>query len=300
MNTGPGNPTLDQLNVLVEVVEAGSFTGAARKLNRALSVISYTISNLEAQLGVPLFDRTKSRRPVLTTEGRMVLAEARSVVGGISALRAKVAGMMNGLEGELHVVLDSLLPSDRVVEALKAFCAEFPSTTLNLHIETLGAVAHMVLEKTATVGIAGPYADYSELTRINVGLVRMVPVAGRHHALATGVEDGAAGASRDHVQLVVYDRSDRTKGKDFSVSANRTWRLADLSAKHALLRGGIGWGMMPLAMVRDDIASGLLVELDLPDRRAFDYPIDAIYRTDTPPGPAACWLIERFRAQQAG
>ena len=43
-----GTPTLDQLHVLTAVVEAGSFSAAARRLNRAQSVISYTIANLEA------------------------------------------------------------------------------------------------------------------------------------------------------------------------------------------------------------------------------------------------------------
>lgn len=50
----PGQPTLDQLKVFITVVETGSFAAASRKLNRATSVISYTIANLEAQLGVTL------------------------------------------------------------------------------------------------------------------------------------------------------------------------------------------------------------------------------------------------------
>ena len=64
-----------------------------------------------------------------------------------------------------------------------------------------------------------------------------------------------------------------------------------------LLRAGIGGGMMPLARVKDDLAAGTLVELAVPDLAPFDYPLDAIYRADTPPGPAATWLIERFRGQ---
>jgi len=302
MPSGPGTPTLDQLQVLVQVVDTGSFTAAARKTNRALSVISYTISNLEAQLGVSLFDRTSSRRPQLTEAGRIVLAEARSVVGSVGNLRAKVAGMLQGLEGELHVVLDCLLPPERVVDALTAFSEEYPSVTLHLHGETLGAVADLVLSGSAVVGVSGPFtAGFDELHRISVGSLRMVPVAGRQHPLASVPLGGnPPGAGREHVQLVVYDRSPLTKGRDFSVISSRTWRLADLYAKHMLLRAGIGWGMMPLAMVKDDLAAGVLVELDLPDGAAFDYPLDAIYRADTPPGPAACWLIERFRGQHSG
>ena len=299
MPSGPGTPTLDQLQVFVQVVDAGSFTAAARTLNRALSVISYTIAHLEAQLGVSLFDRTSSRRPQLTEAGRVVLAEARSVVGGVDTLRSKVAGMMQGLEGELCVALDSLLSRARVVDALTAFSKEYPSVKLHLHMETLGAVAGLVLDGSAVIGISGAFtAGLDELQRSSVGSLRMVPIAGRQHKLATVPPGGhPPGVSRDHVQLVIYDRSPLTAGRDFSVNANHTWRLAELSSKHMLLNAGIGWGMMPLAMVKDDIAAGVLVQLDIPDAVAFDYKLDAIYRTDTPPGPAACWLVKRFQGQ---
>ncbi len=296
MSSGPGTPTLDQLNVLVQVVEAGSFTAAARKMNRALSVVSYTISNLEAQLGVSLFDRTVSRKPRLTEAGEVVLAEARLVLGGVGSLRAKVAGLLHGLEGELHLVLDCLLPPARVIDALTAFSEQYPTVRLHLHMETLGAVASLVFDKTATIGISGPFtADLDDLHRVGVGSLRMVPVASPKHPLAAS--DHPPGAARHHVQLVIYDRSPLTRGKDFSVVASHTWRLADLDAKHMLLRAGIGWGMMPHERVKDDLAAGVLVKLDLPDVASFDYPLDAIYRVDTPPGPSATWLIERFRRQ---
>ena len=57
----PGIPTLEQLRVFLTVVEAGSFTAAAKRLGRAVSAVSYTIGNLEQQLGVSLFDREGSR-----------------------------------------------------------------------------------------------------------------------------------------------------------------------------------------------------------------------------------------------
>ena len=299
MQNTPRAPTLDQLNVLVQVVEAGSFTAAAQKLHRTLSAVSYAVSSLESQLGVSLFDRSSSRSPQITEAGRLVLAEARSVLTSVGSLRAKVAGLQDGLEGELHVVLDCLLPAERVTDALTAFFEVHPSVALHLHMETLGAIAHMVLNRSASVGLSGPFtAQFDELHRVGVGRVRMVAIAGPSHPLAQGGGGGQApGSVREHVQLVVYDRSKLTQGHEFSVRANRTWRLADLSAKHMLLRAGMGWGMMPLAMVRDDLARGTLVELSLPDLQPFDYPVDAIHRTDSPPGPAARWLIERFRNQ---
>jgi DNA-binding transcriptional LysR family regulator len=83
----------------------------------------------------------------------VVLAEARLVCDGVGSLRAKVAGMLQGLEGKLHVAFDSLLSSARVVDAIAAFSSTYPTVGLHLHVETLSAVVNLVLEKKAIIGI---------------------------------------------------------------------------------------------------------------------------------------------------
>jgi DNA-binding transcriptional LysR family regulator len=293
----PGTPTLDQLKVFLTVIEIGSFAGAARRLNRATSVISYSISNLEAQLGVTLFDRESTRKPRLTEAGRTVLAEARTVANGIDGLRAKVRGLLQGLEAEVHLAVDVLLPAERILDALRAFRSEFPTVTLHLHVEAMGAVTKLILDRVATVAISGPLdAGVGGIERIGVGSVTMIPVAAPDHPLALQGRN-APGAGREHIQLVLTDRSPLTQGRDFGVVSSRTWRLADLGAKHMLLKEGIGWGNMPVPMIADDLAQGRLVHLDMPDAQGSDYMMEAIYRTDTPPGPAASWLIKRFLEQ---
>ncbi|HEX7858484.1 MAG TPA: LysR family transcriptional regulator [Sphingobium sp.] len=292
----PGTPTLDQLKVRLAVVDAGSFAAAARRLNRATSVVSYSIANLEAQLGLILFDRETTRKPQLTEAGRMVLAEARTVTNGIDNLRARSKGMLQGLESELHIVLDTFLPEHRVVDALTSFRAQFPTVTLHLYVETLGAVTKLVMDRVATIGIAGPLVTVDGIEKIGVGSVRLVPVASPDHPLAVAGSN-EPGAGREHVQLVLTDRSPLTQGRDIAVIGTSTWRLADLSSKHMLLKTGIGWGNMPLPMVEEDLANGKLVMLDMPDNISGDYVMDAIYRTDTPPGPAGSWLIAHLRQQ---
>jgi DNA-binding transcriptional LysR family regulator len=297
MPSGPGTPTLDQLRVFLTVVEVGSFAGAARKLGRATSVISYAIANLESQLGVSLFDRESTRKPQLTEPGRAVLAEARSISNGINGLRAKVQGLLQGLEAEIHLVLDVMLPASRVVDALKAFRAEFPTVSLRLYVEALGAVTQMVLNRTATIGVGGPLdAEIAGVERVGVGSVELIPVASPDHPLALGGRN-APGAARDHIQLVLTDRSPLTQGQDLAVVGTQTWRLADLGSKHMLLKEGIGWGNMPEPMVREDLEARRLVHLDVPDCKGGAYRLQALYRTDTPPGPAGSWLIDRFQAQ---
>jgi DNA-binding transcriptional LysR family regulator len=290
----PGYPTLDQLRIFLAVVDEGSFNGAARKLNRAVSVISYGIVNLEAQLGVSLFEREGSKKPRLTEAGQAVLSEARGISNDVDGLRAKVRGLLEGLEPEVALAVDVLVPSQWVAAILREFQFAFPTVTLRLHAEALGAVAALVVSGVAQLGIGGPViANDPAFERIAAGSVELIPVAAPNHALAQ-MKKPTPGAARNYTQLVLTDRSPLTEGRDFGVMGGRTWRLADLGAKHALLLEGIGWGNMPREMVAADLASGRLVELQLPDHRGGNYALSALWRRDQPPGPATRWLLDRF------
>jgi DNA-binding transcriptional LysR family regulator len=290
----PGIPTFEQLRVFLTVVEAGSFTAAAKRLGRAVSAVSYTIGNLEQQLGVSLFDREQSRTPRLTEAGSAVLSKARVVAVGIDDLRASVRTLLKGIEAEVTLVVDVMLPSARLVAAVQAFEVTFPTVTLRLHVEALSAVAQLVRQGGAMIGIGGGLRDIEpELELIHVGDVEIIPVAAPNHPLARGRPD-ASGAARTHRQLVLTVRTPFSEGPDVGIFSADTWRLADLGAKHALLLAGVGWGNMPEPIVRADLAAGRLVRLELPEARNALYPLRALHRTDEPPGPAAAWLIQRF------
>ncbi|TXL69853.1 LysR family transcriptional regulator [Vineibacter terrae] len=292
---GPGTPTLDQIQVFLAVVEAGSFAGAARRLGRATSVVSYAIGNLEAQLGLALFDRRTTRKPQLTEAGRAILADARTVSLGLDGLRAKARGLLSGLEAEVALAVDVMLPTERLVAALEAFQAEFPTVSLRLQVEALGAVTQLVLDGTASVGVSGPLPHrLDELSRRRIGSVELIPVAAPRHRLAHAEGHLISVLARNELQLVLTDRSALTAGQDMAVLSVRTWRLADLGAKHALILAGLGWGNMPEPMVRADIAAGRLVQLTLCEWGSNTYPLEAVHRIDRPPGPAARWLIERL------
>jgi DNA-binding transcriptional LysR family regulator len=292
-----GTPSLDQLRVFVTVVETGSFAAAGRHLARATSAISYTIAHLEEQLGVALFDRTRTRKPVLTDAGTAVLSKARALSGGVDDLRARVRGLRSGLEAEVTLVVDVMLPTRRLAEAVRAFEATFPTVPLRLHVEALSAVSQLVKAGTVGIGISGSlHTPGNDLERLAVGSVEMIPVAASGHPLAQPPAK-QPGEARGYRQLILTVRSSFSEGEDVGVYGNEAWRVADLGAKHALLRAGVGWGFMPEPVVHDDLASGCLKRLDLPEARPGIYPLQAIYRTDNPPGPAAAWLVQHFARQ---
>jgi DNA-binding transcriptional LysR family regulator len=164
-----------------------------------------------------------------------------------------------------------------------------------IYVESLGAAVQTVLDGVADIGLVAAIGDYPELRHSEVTEVELIPVAAPCHALAQLPGPLTPDVARDHVQLVLTDRSPLTAGKDHGVVAVRTWRLADLGAKHAMLLAGLGWGSMPRHMVDDDLAAGRLVRLDMSDGSGWPrVPIHVVSRADNAFGPAGRWMAERL------
>jgi DNA-binding transcriptional LysR family regulator len=289
--------SLDQLRAFIAAVDEGSFSAGARRLHRAQSAVSELVSNLEAQLGVILFDRSE-RYPKLTPAGVQLVADARSVVANVDLLKARARGISGGLESELSAVVDVLFPIEAIAESAKEFRDRFPRTPLRLYVEALGGAYQPVLDGRCSLGVVGslPIAPDS-LTLERLQGLPMIMVAAREHPLAMfqGVIPKTELAK--HVQLVLTDRSELSAGREFGVMSPLTWRLGDLFAKHAFLLKGLGWGGMPLHAVRQDLMEGRLVKLSIEDlvEESLILPMSAVYLTAKPPGPAGRWLIERLK-----
>jgi DNA-binding transcriptional LysR family regulator len=252
---------------------------------------------LEDQFGVVLFDRS-GRFPKLTPEGVLLLADARSIVSEVATMKARARLMASGLETELSVVIDVFFPTTVVSAAAKAFASRFPLTPLRLFVEGMGAGYQPVVEGRCGLGVLStiPVA-FPSLVSERLGEVPLVAVASSNHPLSRLTHRIPRHEMAKHLQLVLTDRSDLMSGRDFGVVASSTWRLADLSTKHAFLKDGIGWGGMPLHMVENDIASGSLVILnddDVPPG-GFMLTMSAYHRSSDPPGPAGRWFIDRLK-----
>jgi DNA-binding transcriptional LysR family regulator len=192
-------------------------------------------------------------------------------------------GLLDGLEAEVSLVVDSVYPSDQLPAALNDFHTKFPTVPLRISVQALEGVERVVRNGNAWIGVG---------QRIEIGAVRLIPVAAPNHPLALS---GATSSSRgrQYLQLVLSNQP-AAEGRVYCVVSLANWRVGDLTIKHKLLVGGIGWGGMPEPMVRADIESGRLVRLDLRDWRSGEYAMQVVHKTETPPGPAGRWLIERL------
>lgn len=277
--------TLDQMRAFVAVADAGSFRAAAARLSRVQSAVSHAVAGLEAQLGVTLFDRA-GHRPVLTPEGRALLADMRALLLKADLLRARARGMGEGVELGLSIAVDPLFPEQHLAAALAVLHAEFPSVGVRLWPAPLGAAEAALRDRRCglaltTAEIANPRIEAEFLLTL-----AFVAVAAPTHPLTATEGPLSAAALADHLQIVVEDPSALTEGRDFGVLSPGTWRVGDLQTKRALIRAGLGWGRLPGWLVERDLAEGRLVRIG--GRQGEETITAALaHRVEDPPGPAA-------------
>jgi DNA-binding transcriptional LysR family regulator len=259
--------TLDQLRALLTVAEEGSFSAAARKLRRVQSAVSSAMSNLEAQLDVALWDRS-AKVPRLTAQG----------------------------EASVSLCVDQLFPLAALVELCQDFAREFPTVDLRVDTQTLSAVSARVVDGRATLGVVSPMGLAPGLARHPLARIRMVAVVSPRHPLARRRGRVPTAALRDAVQIVLSERDDAGVA-DQAVLSPRTWRIADLPTKHAMLVAGLGWGNLPEHAVRDDLARGRLVAIRPADWDADEHTLrlSAVHRADAPFGAAHRWALARLQ-----
>jgi DNA-binding transcriptional LysR family regulator len=292
--------TLDQLRALVAVVEEGSFSAAARKLKRVQSAISTSMSNLETQLGVQVWDRA-TRVASLTQQGQAVLAAARRVLMEMDSLRRLASGLTTGLEPLVSLCVDALFPLGVLLEVCAEFAKQFPSVDLRVDTEVLSAVSARVLEGGATLGIVSSRGIAPGLERQLLAPIRMIPVVAPHHPLAAVRSALSREQIAGAVQIVLSERGGQGVD-DQGVLSLRSWRVADLHTKHMMLRAGLGWGNLPEHLVREELRAERLVAIRPQEWNEQDSRISlyGVYRSDATIGPAHRWLLDQLGRKCAG
>jgi DNA-binding transcriptional LysR family regulator len=292
--------TLDQLRILVAVVDEGSFSAAARKLGRVQSAVSQSIAALEGHLGVALFDRS-GKTPRLTAPGVALAKDARRLIDGATALKARAASIASDIEPELIFAIDAIFPHEPLIASLKALRLAYPLLPVSIFTESLGGseqrlregVAQFAIYPLATTGAGDLTADF-------LASIEMVPVVSVDHPLAKAPEPIPRQALEPHVQLVLTDRTPLTQHLMGGIVSHHIWRFADLSTRLEFLLAGFGWCNMPLHLVRGPIEDGRLKALVIAERDPFQFRVHVVRVRGREIGRAGRWLIEDLRARMGG
>ncbi|MBB5752514.1 LysR family transcriptional regulator [Prosthecomicrobium pneumaticum] len=257
--------TLTRMRSFVEVVEAGGFSAAARKLGRSKALISKYVRELEDELGVRLLNRT-TRTLSLTEVGQSYVREAIEILQRIDDLQASVSDAHAAPRGRLKVSAPRTFGDGELGEAIVEFLAAEPAITLDLHLEDRFVD---LVEEGFDVAIRISALPDSSLIARRLASFRVVIVASPQMIAQYG-EPNRPEALAEIPCIIDTNVSYRTnwpfeeEGRRFSVPVKGRLEVDSPSVARRAALLGIGFAVVPRLVVRDDIAAGRLIEVLTP------------------------------------
>jgi len=283
----------ESLEAFLQAVETGSFSAAARKLRKSQSTISNAIANLEADLGITLFDRS-SRQPLLTAQGHRVLPYVQSIIAASERLDEVSVRLAGNIEPRLSFVLSDVWQTAHHESILKRFSEKFPDIEFECLIAEDEDVIDLIQSGRAHVGVLRVQERYPvdvTVARLQVG-AEMSIFLHRQHELAQlpAVELDQLHTVR---QLCLKTYKDPTR----QTGGGPAWSSPSLLMLLEMAEQGFGWGILPRWLVQQ-FGHSVLKELPVagwPQR----IDVDVMWSNKVPPGAAGRWMIDQLRAQQA-
>ena len=289
--------SLDALEIVETIARKGSFAGAAKELFRVPSTISYTVSKLEEDLGVRLFDRF-GPKVALTAAGKELLKEGRYLLRAAGDLESRVRRVASGWETALSIGMDSMLAPSGLQQEIADFYEVADQTRLRLVREVLSGTWDALLDRRVDllVGAAGEGPSGGGYTAEPLGRSSFVFAVAPAHPLA------ALERPLDKSDLLPYravsvsdsarQLGPRTVGLLFGQD---TLAVPDMETKYEFQLKGIGFGFLPEAWARPAIEQGLLVEKQVVEPKP-DETFYLAWRSGED-GAALKWWLQRIRTQ---
>jgi DNA-binding transcriptional LysR family regulator len=171
------------MSVFVAVVEAGSLSGAARRLGAPLTTVSRRIGELEAHLKTPLFHRsTRSMR--LTEVGRSYVAGCKRILEGVDEIERAASGEYNAPKGELIIAAPIAFGRLNVVPVVAAFLKAYPD--IDVRLVLADRMADLFEDNVDLAVRIGELPDSSLMTK-RVGEVRRIVCGSPAYFAARGI-----------------------------------------------------------------------------------------------------------------
>ncbi len=288
--------SLEQWHVLQAVVDCGGYAQAAEQLHRSQSSVSYTVSKLQEQLGIPLLyiDGRKAR---LTEAGEVLLQHSRQLVRDAAQLECLAGSLKAGREAEVRLVVDVAFPTPLLMAALKRFAPISAGTHVQLNEVVLSGADEALQEGRADLAIAAqvPQGFLGD----PIAAIEFVAVAHPEHPLH---QLDRAITGRDlqrEMQVVIRDSGLHRRRDTGWLGAEQRWTVTRMETAIAAISSGLGFGWLPRHQILDLLADGVLKLLPLREGQSHAGHLYLIFGQPENVGPATQQLAEIFR-QVAG
>jgi DNA-binding transcriptional LysR family regulator len=253
--------TLDQLRIFSAVAEREHLTGAAHALRLSQGSVSAQVRRLERALGLPLLHRV-GRNVRLTDIGRAVHIQALEALKSAQSIDDLATAYLQEDRGEITVAAGLVIGAHRLSGWLGPFVRDHPHIDVRISIAPLQAAMDSLLSGAADVVVVGAAVPAANVETIALERTELIVVVAAQHPLAThrapltqlgkyrhlAHEHGSA--TEMHASSVLHNDADESPMVEMEEGAL-------LAALHT----GLGFAVMPRAIVETDIAAGRLVVL---------------------------------------
>lgn len=286
--------SLDALEILDAIDRRGSFSAAGKELHRVPSTISYTVSKLEEDLGVQVFERA-GPKIALTPAGQELLKEGRYLLRAASNLESRVRRVASGWETEITLGLDLIFTPLALEQDISEFYQLAEQTRLRLVTEAMTGTWEALLDRRIDLLIGGSSEGPSGggYATEPLGEVRFVFAVAPGHPLAKIDRPLVNADLQAYRAIAVADTARRLAPRTVGLSFGQdALAVPDMQTKLAYQIAGLGSGFLPEAYAAEAIRQGRLVEKEVKDKRQVEM-LYLAWRTEEE-GKALMWWRERI------
>jgi len=273
--------TLEELQAFVAVVDGGSITAAADRLQQTVSGISRALGRLEGKLGTTLLLRT-TRRLELTEEGAGFLDHARSILEAVEAAEDQMAARRERPAGRLRVNAASPFMLHVIVPLVGAFRARYPD--IELELNTNDDLIDLIEQRTDVAIRIGPLRDSTlharPLGRFSLRVLAS-PAYLKAHGRPRRVEDLGKHALIGFTAPEALNRWPLSHAGADAYEIRPSIRASSGETVRQLALAGQGIACLSDFMTGADRASGDLVQLFMKDTVQQLQPVNAVYYRNT-------------------
>ncbi|WP_374631902.1 LysR family transcriptional regulator [Ferrovibrio sp.] len=251
-----------EMQVFLRVVEAGSFSEAARLLRMTPSTISKLIARIETRLGVRLLERS-TRRLSLTAEGQIYYERSQALLGELDEIERAVSQGATATGGIIRINSSVPFGMHGLEPLLPAFWQAYPNIAVDLSLSD--EVVDLYLDRTDIAFRSGRLPSSGMMAR-RIGVPRRHIVASPAYLARHGIPKTANDLAR-HICLSFNFRRIapvwplRENGRAVERSVNSLLLANNGETVRQLALAGAGLARLAEYHIRDDLAAGQLVEV---------------------------------------
>ncbi len=296
--------TLDALRVLDAIDRKNSFAGAADELFRVPSAISYTVSKLEDDLAVALFDRSK-RKAVLTPIGKMLLDQGRQILKATDELTHIVKQSASSWETELRICIDSILLFDPIYQLIAEFQRAYPWINIRVSEEVFGGTWDAINANRCDLIIGGEAIPSSSNFNIEIiGEIDFVFAVAKEHPLVSqsliaAAQPLSAEVIKQYPSIVVADSSRQLPTRSAGLlDGQPRITVPTMDKKITAHKLGLGVGYLPIHRIQAELNTKQLIALEVEQPEDRYYNLCLAWRKDNK-GKALDWFVKKLQLIKA-